>query len=111
MPPGSAMPSSRAAMLTPSPRMSSPSTRTSPRWTPMSLGLPTCGYGIRYDHGLFRQISKDGWQQEYPEEWLSFRNPWEFERPEVAYDVHYGGRVEPVQSRAGAIRHVWHPAE
>src|SRR6516165_10775061 len=76
-----------------------------------TLGLPTCGYGIRYDHGLFRQIIKDGWQQEYPEEWLSFRNPWEFERPEVAYDVHYGGRVEPVESRAGAIRHVWHPAE
>ena len=76
-----------------------------------SLGLPTCGYGIRYDHGLFRQIIKDGWQQEYPEEWLSFRNPWEFERPEVAYDVHYGGRVEAVESRAGAIRHVWHPAE
>ena len=41
-----------------------------------SLGLPTWGYGIRYDHGLFRQIIKDGWQQEYPEEWLSFSNPW-----------------------------------
>ena len=35
-----------------------------------SLSLPTYGYGIRYDHGLFRQIIKDGWQQEYPEEWL-----------------------------------------
>src|SRR5215470_17061988 len=33
-----------------------------------TLGLPTCGYGIRYDHGLFRQIIKDGWQQEYPAE-------------------------------------------
>src|SRR2546421_6824473 len=57
-----------------------------------SLGLPTWGYGIRYDHGLFRQIIKDGWQQEYPEEWLSFSNPWEFERPEGAYDIFYGGR-------------------
>jgi glycogen phosphorylase len=76
-----------------------------------SLGLPTCGYGIRYDHGLFRQIIKDGWQQEYPEEWLSFRNPWEFERPEVVYDVHYGGRVETVTSRRGGLSHVWHPAE
>jgi len=75
-----------------------------------SLGLPTYGYGIRYDHGLFRQIIKDGWQQEYPEEWLSFRNPWEFERPEVAYDIFYGGRVETVASRAGGLRHVWHPA-
>jgi len=76
-----------------------------------SLGLPTCGYGIRYDHGLFRQIIKDGWQQEYPEEWLSFRNPWEFERPEVTYDIFYGGQVENVASRAGGLRHVWHPAE
>ena len=76
-----------------------------------SLGLPTCGYGIRYDYGLFRQVIKDGWQQEYPEEWLSFRNPWEFERPEVAYDVSYGGRVETVASRSGDMRHVWHPAE
>jgi starch phosphorylase len=76
-----------------------------------SLRLPTCGYGIRYDHGLFRQIIKDGWQQEYPEEWLSFRNPWEFERPEITYDILYGGRIETVASRAGGLRHVWHPAE
>ena len=76
-----------------------------------SLGLPTCGYGIRYDHGLFRQIIKDGWQQEYPEEWLSFRNPWEFERPEITYDIFYGGRVETVAPRARGLRHVWHPAE
>src|SRR5437899_3408272 len=52
-----------------------------------SLGLPTYGYGIRYDYGLFRQIIKDGWQQEFPEDWLSFSNPWEFERPEVTYDI------------------------
>ena len=31
-----------------------------------SLGIPAFGYGIRYDHGLFRQIIRDGWQQEYP---------------------------------------------
>ena len=76
-----------------------------------SLGLPTYGYGIRYDHGLFRQIIKDGWQQEHPEEWLSFRNPWEFERPEVTYDILYGGQVETVVSRIGGGRQVWHPAE
>src|SRR6266478_756675 len=76
-----------------------------------SLGLPTYGYGIRYDYGLFRQIIKDGWQQEFPEEWLSFSNPWEFERPEVTYDIPYGGRVEAVTSHAGGLRHVWHPAE
>ena len=75
-----------------------------------SLGIPAYGYGIRYDHGLFRQIVKDGWQQEFPEEWLSFLNPWEFERPEVKYDINYGGWVEPVAAR-GRTRFVWHPAE
>ena len=76
-----------------------------------SLSLPTYGYGIRYDHGLFRQIIKDGWQQEYPEEWLSFRNPWEFERPEVTFDIFYGGRVETAPTRSGGAQPVWHPAE
>src|SRR6266851_9944553 len=76
-----------------------------------SLGIPACGYGIRYDHGLFRQVIKDGWQQEYPEEWLSFGNPWEFERPEVDYTVGFGGTVEAITEADDATRHVWHPAE
>jgi starch phosphorylase len=76
-----------------------------------SLGVPAYGYGIRYDHGLFRQIIKDGWQEEFPEEWLSFGNPWEFERSEVTYDVNYGGSVETVAARGGHTRFVWHPEE
>ena len=76
-----------------------------------SLGIPACGYGIRYDHGLFRQIIRDGWQQEYPEEWLSFGNPWEFERPEITYDISFGGWVETVPARGGRTRFVWHPDE
>jgi len=76
-----------------------------------TLGIPAYGYGIRYDNGLFRQIVKDGWQQEYPEEWLSFTNPWEFERPEVTYDVAYGGWVETVPGRGSHTRFVWHPEE
>ena len=76
-----------------------------------SLGIPACGYGIRYDHGLFQQIIKDGWQQEYPEQWLSFGNPWEFERPEVTYDIHFGGRIERATSQKGRVRAIWHPEE
>src|SRR5580658_9414737 len=34
-----------------------------------TLGIAAYGYGIRYDHGLFRQVIKDGWQHEYPEHW------------------------------------------
>jgi starch phosphorylase len=76
-----------------------------------TLGIPACGYGIRYDHGLFRQVIRDGWQQEYPEEWLSFGNPWEFARPEVIYDIHFGGRVEHSVGPHGILRSIWHPDE
>ncbi len=76
-----------------------------------TFGIPAYGYGIRYDHGLFRQVIRDGWQQEYPEEWLSFGNPWEVERPEVIYDIHFGGRVERTHGPRGIARSVWHPDE
>ena len=75
-----------------------------------TLAIPAVGYGIRYDFGLFRQIIQDGWQQEYPDEWLSFGNPWEFQRPEVLYHVHFGGHVEHVDDR-GRDRATWRPAE
>ncbi|MGH7047589.1 MAG: glycogen/starch/alpha-glucan phosphorylase [Stellaceae bacterium] len=76
-----------------------------------ALGIPACGYGIRYDHGLFRQVIQDGWQHEYPEQWLSFGNPWEFERPEIVYDIGYGGRVEQLVADTGLPHAQWHPAE
>jgi glucan phosphorylase len=64
-----------------------------------TLEIPAMGYGIRYDHGLFRQTIKDGWQHEYPEDWLSFGNPWEFPRPETLYDIGFGGRESSVGRR------------
>ena len=76
-----------------------------------TLAIPAIGYGIRYDFGLFRQIIAQGWQQEYPDEWLGFGNPWEFQRPEVVYHVHFGGRVEQMTDAKGRDRAFWHPAE
>jgi starch phosphorylase len=76
-----------------------------------TLAIPAIGYGIRYDFGLFRQIISHGWQQEYPDEWLGFGNPWEFQRPEVVYHVHFGGTVEQVTDANGRKRTIWHPAE
>ena len=61
-----------------------------------TLAIPAIGYGIRYDFGLFRQIISQGWQHEYPDEWLGFGNPWEFQRPAVVYHVHFGGGVERI---------------
>ena len=74
-----------------------------------TLAIPAHGYGIRYDFGLFRQGIKDGWQHEYPEEWLEFGNPWEFPRPEINYPVGFGGRVEVVQQCA--VAQIWRPSE
>src|SRR4051794_22753230 len=76
-----------------------------------TLEVNAFGYGIRYDHGLFRQVIKDGVQQELPEDWLSFGNPWEFERPEVAYPVGFGGTVAAAADPAGGSQYRWHPSE
>jgi starch phosphorylase len=76
-----------------------------------TLAIPAFGYGIRYDFGLFRQIISHGWQQEYPDEWLGFGNPWELQRPEVMYHVHFGGSIETVDDGRGRKSVVWHPGE
>ena len=76
-----------------------------------TLSIAAYGYGIRYDHGLFRQRIKDGWQLEYPEDWLASGNPWEFPRPEVAYPIGFGGRVEGMTDRDGTIHYEWRPQE
>lgn len=71
-----------------------------------SLGCPGYGYGIRYEHGLFQQRFEGGQQVEGPEDWLTQRNAWEFERPEAAYQVGFKGEVTRVAGRA-----VWQSAE
>ncbi|MDN7140416.1 glycogen/starch/alpha-glucan phosphorylase [Pseudomonas sp. JQ170] len=76
-----------------------------------TLGIAAHGYGIRYEHGLFRQAVVDGWQQEQTENWLDFGNPWEFERAEVIYPISFGGSVETVHDANGQQRQVWWPAE
>jgi starch phosphorylase len=76
-----------------------------------TVDIPAYGYGIRYDHGLFRQKIIEGRQVELPEEWLSDGNPWEFERREYAYEVGFGGGVQAKTSDAGIVRHAWTPGE
>jgi len=76
-----------------------------------TLGIPAYGYGIRYEHGLFRQVIEDGIQQELPEDWLSLGNPWEFERSEVAYPVGFGGNVAWQEGTNGSTVYAWQPAE
>jgi starch phosphorylase len=70
------------------------------------LGLPSFGYGLRYQFGMFAQRIQDGRQVEVPDDWMRLGNPWEFHRPEVNYRVGFGGRMH-VQ---GGVRQ-WIPAE
>lgn len=58
-----------------------------------TLGVPAYGYGIRYEHGLFRQSFIGGRQVEEAEDWLRQRHGWEFERPEASFRIGFGGRV------------------
>src|SRR5258708_36700084 len=77
-----------------------------------ALAVRAHGYGIRYEHGLFMQEIRDGWQHELPERWLAFGNPWEFERLETEYSIRFGGSVEYVGGGAdGTARGLWYPAE
>ncbi len=60
-----------------------------------TLGCPGMGYGIRYEHGLFRQsFDAKGRQVEEPEDWLQQDHAWEFERPEAAFEIGFGGWIE-----------------
>jgi starch phosphorylase len=70
-----------------------------------TLDLPTFGYGLRYDYGIFRQEIESGYQVEQPDEWLRSGNPWEIERPEICYPVHFGGRVKFINKEGKTIAH------
>jgi len=63
-----------------------------------TLGLPSFGYGIRYEFGMFAQSIQGGRQIEHPDPWLADGTPWEFPRPELAYPVRFGGWVERSES-------------
>jgi starch phosphorylase len=73
-----------------------------------TVGIAAFGYGIRYEHGLFRQHIAEGWQIEEAEAWLTQGgNPWELHRSEARYSVPFGGVV---QSEAAGPE-CWQPAE
>lgn len=75
-----------------------------------SLEVPAVGYGIRYEFGIFDQTIHDGWQVEITDKWLRFGNPWEIARPEISYDVKFGGHTEADTDEQGRHRVRWVPA-
>ena len=79
-----------------------------------TLGLPSFGYGIRYEYGMFAQEIKAGCQVEHPDPWLEDGTPWEFPRPAITYAVSFGGWVEHLKSGDGGsgpeARALWRPS-
>ena len=68
--------------------------------------VPAIGYGIRYTYGIFRQKwGKDGSQEETPDYWLKYGNPWE--KPDYRREqrVSFGGEVVEENGKR-----VWKPA-
>ncbi len=57
---------------------------------------PGYGYGLRYEHGMFRQEFASGWQTERPDDWLKYGYPWEVVRPEDTVPVLAYGHLQDV---------------
>jgi len=58
-----------------------------------TLAMPSYGYGIRYEYGIFQQKIQNFEQCEEPDDWLRYGNPWEKARPEYTVPVHFYGNV------------------
>ena len=58
-----------------------------------SLDLPMTGYSIRYEFGIFKQKIVDGWQVEFPDDWLSMGDVWLVPHEGEAVEVRFGGNI------------------
>jgi starch phosphorylase len=75
-----------------------------------TMQLPSMGYGLRYEYGIFRQSIVDGWQREIPDNWLRDPDPWEVARPQEAVEVKFncsfeisGGSLQTVPGQPSAL--------
>ena len=74
-----------------------------------TLQIPSIGYGIRYEFGIFDQEIHDGWQREISDLWLRNGNPWELPRPKLRFPVRFGGHTEHYTDEQGHLRVKWIP--
>ncbi|MFW6307129.1 MAG: glycogen/starch/alpha-glucan phosphorylase [Campylobacterales bacterium] len=76
-----------------------------------TLKIPSYGYGLRYDYGIFYQKIINGYQVEESDNWIRHGNPWEFARRGFLYDVQFYGKSESYRDIDGLVRHRWVDAE
>jgi glycogen phosphorylase len=78
-----------------------------------TMQLPAMGYGLRYEYGMFKQVMRDGWQQELPDNWLLRPDPWEVPRLDeevqvkinCSYEVR-GGSLRAIVGKPSSLRGV-----
>ena len=58
-----------------------------------TLNMPMTGYSIRYEFGIFKQKIVDGWQMEFPDDWLSMGDVWMVPHESEAVEVRFGGNI------------------
>ncbi|MCL1858228.1 MAG: glycogen/starch/alpha-glucan phosphorylase [Oscillospiraceae bacterium] len=59
-----------------------------------TLKYPAMGYSIRYEFGLFKQKLVDGWQVEFPDDWLPSGEVFLVPRADYTVKVNFGGYIE-----------------
>jgi glycogen phosphorylase len=74
-----------------------------------TLEIPSIGYGIRYEFGIFGQQIRDGWQREISDKWLRYGYPWEIVRPLRTCEVKLGGHTESYVDEHKRYRVRWIP--
>ena len=76
-----------------------------------TLEIPFYGYGIRYEYGIFIQKIIEGQQAEFPDGWLRYGNPWEIQRPDAIFPVHFYGHTHGYLDDQGRYRVEWRDAQ
>jgi len=75
-----------------------------------TMDYPAWGYGLRYKYGMFYQKIKNGAQLEFPDYWLENGNPWEVERLDIMYPIHFYGYCKS-EIIDGKNHTVWYPKQ
>ena len=72
-----------------------------------TMDIPAIGYGVRYEHGMFRQEIIHGEQVERLDNWMRFPSPWQIVQPDKSVRVEFFGKVVPGSGPEGGYHPKW----
>lgn len=72
-----------------------------------SMNMPGFGYGINYEFGSLKQIVKDGYQVEMPDDWCRDKSPILIDKLAETIKVPVFGHLEKTKDQDGCNRGVW----